>query len=53
LGWGIKLTVGLKHPMLQGAAVLVPYGLTYFGVTWLLGVEECEGAFRRFLRLRR
>ncbi|HTS30023.1 MAG TPA: murein biosynthesis integral membrane protein MurJ [Bryobacteraceae bacterium] len=53
LGWGIKLAIGRLHPILAGGVILVPYGLAYFGVTWLLGVEECEGAFRRFLRLRR
>ena len=53
VGWGIKLALGHHHPIVVGAAVLVPYGLTYFGVTWLLGVEECEGALRRLARLRR
>jgi putative peptidoglycan lipid II flippase len=53
VGWGIKLGIGHRHPIMVGAVVLVPYGLVYFGITWLLGVEECEGAFRRFVRLRR
>ncbi|HLK68512.1 MAG TPA: murein biosynthesis integral membrane protein MurJ [Bryobacteraceae bacterium] len=53
VGWGIKLTAGHHHPITMGAAILVPYGLSYFAITWLLGVEECEGALRRFLRLRR
>jgi putative peptidoglycan lipid II flippase len=53
VGWGIKLAIGRHHPIVMGAAILVPYGLAYFGVTWLLGVEECASAFRRFARLRR
>jgi hypothetical protein len=53
LGWGIKMWIGAHHPITVGGLVLVPYGLTYFAVTWMMGVEECEGAFRRVLRLRR
>jgi hypothetical protein len=53
VGWGIKLALGRHHPIVVGAEVLVPYGLVYFGMTWFLGVEECEGAFRRLARLRR
>jgi putative peptidoglycan lipid II flippase len=52
VGWGIKLAIGRHHPIVAGAAVLVPYGLVYFGVTWLLGVEECAGVLRRIARLR-
>jgi len=32
--------------------VLVPYGLIYFGVTYLLRVEECGALFARLARLR-
>jgi putative peptidoglycan lipid II flippase len=53
IGWGIKLAMGRHHPIVVGAAILVPYGLSYFGVTWMLGVEECASAFRRLARLRR
>jgi putative peptidoglycan lipid II flippase len=53
VGWGIKLTIGHHHPIVIGGLTLVPYGLTYFGITYLLGVEECKGAFQRFARLRR
>lgn len=53
VGWGIKLAIGLHHRIVEGVLILVPYGLVYFGVTYLLGVEECTGALKRFARLRR
>ncbi|HEV3197619.1 MAG TPA: murein biosynthesis integral membrane protein MurJ [Bryobacteraceae bacterium] len=53
VGWGAHLATGRIGLIVAGAAILVPYGLVYFGVTWLLGVEECASAFRRFARLRR
>jgi len=49
-GWGIKLGMGARDPLITGAAVLVPYGLVYFAATWLLGVEECAGVLRRVMR---
>ncbi len=53
LGWGIKLAIGQHTRIVEGGAILVPYGLAYFAVTWLLGVAECKAAFQRFARLRR
>ena len=53
VAWGIKLLIGRVHPVIAGAVILVPYGLTYFAVTWLLRVEECEAMFGRLARLRR
>jgi len=32
--------------------VLAAYGVVYFGVTYLLRVEECRSALARFLRFR-
>jgi hypothetical protein len=40
--------MGHHSRILEGGAILVPYGLAYFGVTWLLGVEECKTLFQRF-----
>ena len=52
--WGIKLTVArANHPITAAMLVLVPYGLIYFGVTYLLQVEECGALFERLRRLRR
>jgi putative peptidoglycan lipid II flippase len=46
-GWAIKLTIGPHHPFLVAVAVLIPYGLIYFAVSWLLRIEECAAVFRR------
>ncbi|HUI56040.1 MAG TPA: murein biosynthesis integral membrane protein MurJ [Bryobacteraceae bacterium] len=51
-GWGIKLVAGGRHPMVAGAAILAAYGVIYFGVTYVMQVEECSLAVRRFVRLR-
>jgi putative peptidoglycan lipid II flippase len=51
--WGIKLTIGGVHPITAATFILVPYGLIYFGVTYLLRVEECGALFDRLARLRR
>ena len=51
-GWGAKLAIGDRHPVLAAAAILAPYGAAYLGMTWLLGVEECAGALRRLKRSR-
>ena len=46
--WGIKLAAGSPdHPVTTAIVVLVPYGLIYFGVTYLLRVEECGAMFER------
>ena len=51
--WGIKLALGHAHPIATAMLVLVPYGLIYFAVTYLLRVEECGAMFERLGRLRR
>ena len=52
--WGIKLAAGSPdHPVTTAMVVLVPYGVIYFGVTYLLRVEECGAMFERLARLRR
>src|SRR5262249_16962746 len=40
LGWGIKLLIGHRHPVIVAALVLFPYGLSYFGVAAALGLAE-------------
>ncbi len=52
-GWGVKLAIEPRRPVIVGIAVLSVYGVVYLGAAYLLGVEECEGALRRFVRLRR
>jgi len=53
LGWGIKLAIGHRHPIIVAALVLVPYGLCYFTVTALLRIDESKMVFRRIGRLTR
>jgi putative peptidoglycan lipid II flippase len=51
--WGIKSAIGGVHPITAAIFILVPYGLIYFGVTYLLRVEECGAMFDKLARLRR
>jgi len=49
--WIIKLGVGPRYPILAAALVLSPYGLLYFGLTYLLGITEARVVFGRLARL--
>lgn len=51
LGWGIKLVVPELHPIIVAGLVLVPYGLTYFGITSLMKVPEASAVVGRILRM--
>lgn len=47
VGWAVKLALPPVHPVVEGVAVLVPYGLAYFGTTLALRVPEASSSFRR------
>ena len=49
-GWAIKLAIGPHNPRLVGAAVLIPYGLAYLSMTYLLHIDECAQALARAAR---
>jgi putative peptidoglycan lipid II flippase len=51
--WAVRMAIGPHDPRLVAVAVLTPYGATYFGLTYLLQVEECAAAIGRLRRLRR
>ncbi|HVS81220.1 MAG TPA: murein biosynthesis integral membrane protein MurJ [Pyrinomonadaceae bacterium] len=51
VGWAIKLAIGQRHPVIAAALVLVPYGLTYFGISSALGLSEANAVVRRALRM--
>jgi putative peptidoglycan lipid II flippase len=51
--WGVKLAVGIVHPVLLAALTLAPYGLVYFGGTWAFGIDEARTTIARVLRLAR
>ncbi|HEY5445199.1 MAG TPA: murein biosynthesis integral membrane protein MurJ, partial [Pyrinomonadaceae bacterium] len=40
VGWGLKLLLGHRHPLIMAIVVLGGYGVTYFGVTAAFGVGE-------------
>ncbi|HEX8070411.1 MAG TPA: murein biosynthesis integral membrane protein MurJ [Pyrinomonadaceae bacterium] len=52
-GWGIRLVLPLRNPFLVAALVLIPYGLTYFAVTYLFGLPELRALLSRFARFLR
>jgi putative peptidoglycan lipid II flippase len=47
VAWTAKLAVPQLHPVLTAVAVLGPFGLAYFAVTWLAAVPEAANLFRR------
>lgn len=49
LGWAIERGVGHHSPILVAILVLLPYGLTYFGTTWALGLAEARTYLERFI----
>jgi putative peptidoglycan lipid II flippase len=50
VAWGIKLALGPLNPRLVGAAVLIPYGVAYFSMTYLLRIDESTLSLARLLR---
>ena len=53
VGWGFKLLLGPRHPLVIAPVVLGTYGLTYFGVTYLFGIAEAGRVISRILRVLR
>ena len=49
--WGIKLALGPHNPRLVGIAVLIPYGVAYFSVTYMMRIEESARALTRIAKL--
>jgi len=50
IGWAVKFVIGRHGPILNAAAILGAYGIVYFGVTYLLRVDECRTTLKRFIR---
>ena len=48
--WAIKWGIGHHRPRLTAIAVLIPYGLFYFGITSLLKIPEAQTVLRRLKR---
>ena len=49
IGWAVKVTLGLKDPIFDAAAILAAYGVVYFLLTWVGEVDECRRLLNRFL----
>ena len=48
--WAIKLGIGQHRPRLMAIAILIPYGLFYFGITSILKIPEAQTVLRRLKR---
>ena len=53
VGWGLKMLVTGWHPIPLAVVVLGGYGTCYFGVEYLLGIEQSQMIIRRMLQLLR
>jgi putative peptidoglycan lipid II flippase len=47
IGFGIKHFAGSHHPILSAILILTPYGICYFILTALFGIEESKRFLRR------
>jgi putative peptidoglycan lipid II flippase len=47
VGWLLRIWWGHHHPVLVAVGVLLPFGLTYFGMAMLLGLPEARALIRR------
>ncbi len=50
LGYGIKLALGVGHPVLLACAVVPVYGVAYFAGAFLLGIDEAAMILRPLAR---
>jgi putative peptidoglycan lipid II flippase len=53
VGWAIKLAIGPRHPLIVAILVLIPYGLTYFGLASLFKLPEADAVVGRAFRILR
>lgn len=51
VGWGLRLLLGERHPLIMAIVVLGSYGSVYFGVTAALGISESKKVIKRLLRV--
>ena len=50
--WGLRLLIPAVHPQLTGMAVIAVYGVVYFAMAAMLGLDEIRGVAGRVRRLR-
>jgi putative peptidoglycan lipid II flippase len=53
VGWAIKLSIGQRHPLIVAVLVLIPYGLTYFGLASVFKLPEANAVIGRAFRILR
>lgn len=53
VGWGFKVLLGQRHPLVMAIVVLGGYGIAYFALTFALGIEESKNVIMRGLRMLR
>ncbi|HEY6805022.1 MAG TPA: murein biosynthesis integral membrane protein MurJ [Pyrinomonadaceae bacterium] len=51
VGWGLKILLGHRHPLIMAIVILGGYGVTYFGITAAFGVGEARRVIGRGLRM--
>jgi putative peptidoglycan lipid II flippase len=51
VGWGLKILLGHRHPLILATIVLGAYGVTYFAITWAFGIAEARRVISRVFRL--
>jgi putative peptidoglycan lipid II flippase len=51
LGWGVKLLIGARHPVIVAVFVLGAYGVLYFALTYAFGLPEARTVIGRFTRI--
>jgi putative peptidoglycan lipid II flippase len=47
LGYGLKMYIGHTHPIFTALLVLTPYGICYFVLTSLFGIENSKRFFKK------
>ncbi len=45
--WGVKIAIGHRGPLVTACAVLIPYGVVYFGIASLFQIPEAKTLIRR------
>jgi putative peptidoglycan lipid II flippase len=53
VGWAIKIAIGERHPLIVAILVLIPYGLTYFGLASVFKLPEADAVIGRAFRILR
>jgi putative peptidoglycan lipid II flippase len=51
IGWGLRLLLGTRHPLIMAIVVLGGYGSTYFAITSLFGIGEAQRVINKVFRL--